>query len=257
VPYAIIGNLKVHYRVRGEGPVLLLLHALGSCADDWRLQAPVLATRYTVLTPDLRGHGRTDKPPGPYTITQMADDVAGLLEELSVNTTDVVGLSLGGLVAQALATGHPELVRSLVLVNTFAKVRLRRRMLRRGLALLTGGLEAQAEIVAQDLFPRPGQEKMRRAAVERLRANDPAAYRAAMRAALRFDARRDLARIRVPTLVVAGARDTTVDMTAKEELAARIPGARLAVIANSGHVTPVDRPGEFNRLLLEFLPAGP
>ena len=260
--YLTVRGLRMHYHVQGAGPLVVLLHALGSCADDWALQFPALtgaglSRSYTVLAPDLRGHGRTGKPAGPYTIPQMADDVAALMARLETGRACVVGLSLGGLVAQALAIGHPGRVRSLVLVNTFGRLRLRwllgsPYLLRRGLALLTGGLAAQAEIVAREVFPRPEQEPLRRMALERLRANDPAAYRATLRAVLRFR-RPALAQIRVPTLVVAGARDTTVDLATKEELAAGIPAARLVVVPGSGHATPVDQAEPFNELLLEFL----
>lgn len=258
MPYQVVDGLRIHYLIQGRGTAVVLLHGLGSCADDWWLQFPALAARYRVVAPDLRGHGRTDKPPGPYTVPQMAEDVVGLMEALGVGEAHVVGLSLGGLVAQALAARHPDRVRSLILVNTFARLRPRglrswRLLLQRGLALLVGGVEKQAEVVARSMFPHPDQGAIRRAAVERLRANDPRAYRAAIYAAMRFDGRPDLVRIRVPTLVVAGTEDTTVDMAAKEELARNIPGARLEVVPHSGHVTPVDQPAHFNRLVLQFL----
>ena len=119
--------------------------------------------------------------------------------------------------------------------------------------MVAGGMKKQAEAVARELFPHPGQETLRRIAVERLAENDPLAYRATLWAVLRFDGRRDLDRILVPTLVVAGAEDTTVSMEAKRELATRIPNAWLEVVPNSGHATPLDQPEAFNRLLLEFL----
>ncbi|MBO9371003.1 MAG: alpha/beta hydrolase [Chloroflexi bacterium] len=110
-----------------------------------------------------------------------------------------------------------------------------------------------ARLVAEELFPRPGQAGLRRVAFQRLCANDPAAYRAAMMAAACYDGRRDLGRIRAPTLVVAGLEDTVVPLRAKEELASGIPGARLITIPRSGHATPTDQPVMFNRTLLDFL----
>jgi len=258
MPYRTVNGLRMYYQLQGSGPAVILLHGLGSCAEDWWLQLPVLSERYRVLAPDLRGHGRTDKPPRPYTVPQMAEDVVRLMGALDIDQAHVVGLSLGGLVAQALATGYETRVRSLVLVNTFARLRVGGpagwwRLLRRGLVLIVGGVGRQAELVAQAMFPHRGQEAVRRAAVERLRANDPSAYQAAMLAALRFKGWDRLPSIRAPTLVVAGAEDTTVDLVAKEELAAGIPGARLEMIPGSGHATPIDRPAHFNWLLLQFL----
>jgi 3-oxoadipate enol-lactonase len=258
MPYVTVNGVNMHYKAQGTGPAVLLLHGLGSCAEDWSLQFPALGARYTALALDLRGHGHTDKPAAPYTIAQLADDVSGLLDTLGIGAVHVVGLSLGGLVAQTLAAGRPQAVRSLVLANTFARLRPRRwqevsYLLNRGWALLTGGLEKQVEFVARGLFPHPEQEELRRIAVERLGANDPAAYRVAIWAALRFDGRPSLARIRVPTLVVAGADDTTVALAHKERLAAGIAGARLVVIPNSGHASPIDQSERFNRLLLDFV----
>jgi pimeloyl-ACP methyl ester carboxylesterase len=258
MPYQTVDGLRIHYRIEGAGPAVVLLHGMGSCADDWMLQFPALTEHTTALAVDLRGHGHTDAPPGPYTISGMAGDVAGLLAGLDIEAAHVVGLSLGGLVAQSLTIDHPERVRSLMLVNTFARLRPQGirgwiYLLTRVVALLTGGVEQQAEVVAAGVFPHPEQADLRRMATERLKANDPAAYRAAMRAVLRFDSRPDLGHIRIPTLVVAGAEDTTVSLAAKRALAEGIPGARLKVIPGSGHATPLDRPEVFNELLLRFL----
>jgi pimeloyl-ACP methyl ester carboxylesterase len=231
---------------------------MGSCTEDWLLQFPTLSQRYTALAVDLRGHGRSDSPPGPYSIGRMAADVVGVLDGLSVAAAHVVGLSLGGLVAQALAIDHPERVRSLVLANTFARLRPQgvrgwMYLLSRVVALILGGVERQAEVVARGVFPHPEQAALRRLAVQRLRGNDPAAYQATIRAVLRFDSRPGLGTIHVPTLVVAGSDDTTVSLAAKQRLAAGIPGARLVVVPDSGHATPVDRPEAFNALVLGFL----
>lgn len=258
MPYVTINGLLFHYLAQGFGPAVMLLHGLGSCGEDWLLlQAPTLSQHYRVLMPDLRGHGRSAKPPGPYTVSQMADDMAGFLEVLGVDSAHVVGLSLGGAVAQALAVRHPEQVRSLVLVNTFAYLRPKgwtewRYTLIRILALFIG-LSPHARVEAQELFPHPGQAGLRRVAYQRLCANDPAAYRAALLAATKYDGRRDLGRIRAPTLVIAGSEDTVVPLRAKEELAAGISGAQLVVIPRSGHATPSDQPVAFNRAVLDFL----
>lgn len=258
MPYVTVTGLRFHYIVQGFGPVVMLIHDLGSCAEDWLLlQAPALSQRYRVLMPDLRGHGRSARPPGPYTVPQMADDTAGLLDALGVNSAHVVGLSLGGAVAQAMAVRHPAKVRSLILVNTFAYLRPKgwtewRYTLARILALFIG-LVTYARLEAEELFPRPDQAGLRRVAFRRLCANDPAAYRAALLAAATYDGRRDLGSIRSPTLIVAGLEDTVVPLRAKEELAAGIPGARLVTIPNSGHATPSDKPVAFNRVALDFL----
>jgi pimeloyl-ACP methyl ester carboxylesterase len=251
----------MHYETQGDGPPVALLHSLGSCSEDWFLQLPPLSRRYTVLTLDALGHGQTAKPPGPYSIRRMAGDVAALLEALNVEPAHVVGLSMGGLIAQVLAARYPQRVRSLVLVNTFAHLRPRSLhtwwyVLSRGVTLLHKDLSAHAEVVAREMFPDPRQEPLRQVAVMRLCGNDPTGYRAALLATIRFDGRRDLARIAAPTLVIAGDQDTTVDRRAQEQLTAGIRSARLVVVPDSGHLTPIDQADVFNQLVLDFLPRG-
>lgn len=261
MPLLEIGGARIHLLVsdapRSGGPAVLLLHGLGSCAEDWLLQRPALEGRYRLLMPDLRGHGRSSVPTGVPSVSMLAKDVRGLLRRLGEEACHVVGLSLGGAVALSLALDAPEYARSLVLVNTFARIPWSWRSLRQGaerLGLLARGrLHELGERVAEGLFPDADQAALRELATERVAANSRAAYAWMLFAVARFDARRQIGRIAAPTLVIAGERDTTVPMRCKEELARRIPGARLAVIPGSGHATPIDAAGSFNRLLLEFL----
>src|SRR5512143_2659596 len=110
----------IHFEESGTGDVVLFLHGLGSCGQDWLLQVPTFAEYYRVITPDLRGHGQSDKPQGRVRVAHLASDVLGLLDALNVECAHIVGLSLGGCVALLLALDAPQRVRSLTLVNTFA-----------------------------------------------------------------------------------------------------------------------------------------
>ena len=120
MPTASIGDLKLYYEECGDGAPLLFIHGLGSSTRDWERQVPVFSGRYRVVTLDLRGHGRSDKPPGPYIISLFAQEVADLMKSLDLGPAHVVGLSLGGFVAAQLAVDHGELLRSVVIVNTLA-----------------------------------------------------------------------------------------------------------------------------------------
>ena len=258
MPDLRMGNLDLHYDDRGAGAPLVLLHGLGSSAADWDLQVPAFAARYRLLLVDLRGHGRSPAGPALSTVEQMAEDVAALLARLGLPPAHVVGLSLGGCAALALAARHPQRVRSLVLVNTFARLRAggaqgAARLARRAWLFCTAPMPAVAAYVAAGLFPEPEHAALRAEAVARLARNDKRPYLAAMLAVVRFDARRALASIRCPTLVMAGDRDTTVPRAAAQALRQGIAGARFAPIANSGHATPYDQPEVFNRVVLEFL----
>jgi pimeloyl-ACP methyl ester carboxylesterase len=278
LPFGCVIHLMMllHHHVAGTGLPLVLLHGLGSSGGDWELQVPVFSRRYTVITPDLPGHGQSPGPSGrhPFTIWQVADDVAALIAQLAcpgplmleegrdwalgAGPVHVLGLSLGGCVAVALAIRHPQLVRSLVLVNTFARfqpagLRGAGRMVRGLWLLATGPMPRLAAAAARDLFPKPEQRRFYEAAVTRLGRISKRNYWAATRAAIALDLRPQLAQIACPTLVIAGDRDLTVPRAAIDGLRRGISGAKLALVADSGHATPVDQTGIFNRLVLDFL----
>lgn len=258
MPFARVNDINLYYDETGHGGPVILLHGLGSCADDWQLQVQPFAERFRVITLDLRGHGRSDKPNQLYSIALFASDVAALMDALHIEAAHVVGLSLGGCVAQQLTLDFPARVRRLVLVNTFARVDMGGPLNAIALAARMGvlsflGLPAQAQMVARRLFPKPEQAQLRQMAQARIAANDPAAYRRSLAAIRAFDVRERLQQIACPTLIIAGDRDTTVPLRAKQLLAARIPHARLEIFADSGHATPVDQPDRFNELVLEFI----
>jgi 3-oxoadipate enol-lactonase len=252
---------EAHEAATGDrsAPPLVLLHGLGSSSADWRLQVPAFSARYRVLTVDLPGHGRSEASGRP-SVEAMAAALAALLRRLGEPPAHALGLSLGGCVALALAAGDPERVRSLVLVNAFARLRpagprgLLRLLVRMAL-LAAAPMPVVAAHVARGLFPRPEQRALYERAVASLSAMPRRRYLAAVRAAAAFDGRRLLGSVRCPTLVVVGERDGTVSRAAAEHLARGIAGARLVVIADSGHATPADQPEAFNRAVLDFLAA--
>jgi len=260
MPSIDVNGAVLAYEARGprDADTLLLLHGLGSCAADWEPQLPAFEREYAVIAVDLAGHGRSTMLRGRPSIDAMAADVEVVLDTLGIRAAHVVGLSIGGCVALALALRAPGRVRSLVLVNTFARLRpagprAAARMLVRLALLLGAPMPALGRFVARTLFPHPAHTGLRATAAARLAANDRRAYFAAMRAIIRFDVRRRLGEIRCPTLVIAGACDGTIPLAAKQALADGIPGARLVVVLESGHVTNWDQPATFNRIVERFL----
>lgn len=252
--------LCLHYEeVNPTGaPPVLMLHGLGSAGADWMFQfGPLAEAGYRVLAPDLRGFGRSSAPP-EVTAQAMAEDMALFLERIAAIPAHVVGISMGGAVALLLALDHPEVVRSLVLVNTCARLRPRRAgewlyILRRAFLTFFLGPDKQAKLVAQRVFPRPEQEALRTGLYQRIIHTNPCAYRSAMRSMMRFDVTARLGELRMPVLVVTGSEDTTVPPPLQQEMAQRIPGARQVVVEGSGHGVSIDNPEAFNRILLEFL----
>ncbi len=258
MPFVQANRINLYYDETGSGEPVILLHGLGSCSDDWLLQMQPLAQRFRMIALDLRGHGRSAKPNESYSLALFALDVAALMDVLDVWQANIIGLSLGGCVAQQLALDFPQRLKCLVLVNTFARIDLgspidAMMLVLRMSVLSFFGLPMQARLVARRLFPKPEQAALRQMAQERIAANDPAAYRRCIAAVRAFDARRQLRQIACPTLVIAGDRDTTVSLRAKRLLAQQIPGARLEIVADSGHATPIDQAEVFNRIVFEFL----
>jgi len=251
-------GVRLFYHVWGtEGPGVVLVHGLGSCGEDWPFQVERWQRHYRLVAPDLRGHGQSAPIRAPVTVADLADDVAAIVQAADVAPAHVVGLSLGGMVAQELALRHPELVRSLVLVNTFCRLRVRgwrdrRRIWARTLALRLLPMSFVARSTARRLFPQPEDAELYRAAVERLRGNDRRSIWLAWQAIRHHDTCDRLEHMRVPTLVVHGEEDTTVSYVDCQVLAQRIPGAQLKTIPNSGHATPLDAPNRFNMAVEEF-----
>jgi 3-oxoadipate enol-lactonase len=210
-----------------------------------------------VAAVDLPGHGGVPVLAGWPTVADYAQSVASAMETHAAVPAHVVGLSLGGAVALQLALDFPACVRSLSLINTFGRFRLTsgawlRGAVRLGL-VLAGRMDWLGGWVAAGLFPRPDQALLREAVAARIAGNPRRGYLQSLRATARFDVGPRLGEISLPTLVVAGTRDTTVPMEAGRALAARIAGARFSLLEGAGHVASVDAADDLNEVLLSFL----
>ncbi|RME80396.1 MAG: alpha/beta fold hydrolase [Caldilineae bacterium] len=248
-------DVRIHYRRLGAGPPLLLLHGLGSCADDWFPVAPGLAAAFELILVDVRGHGHSSLASSrDYAIARMAEDVLAVMDALDIGRAHVLGLSLGGCVALQLAVSYPRRVDRLVLVNTFARLRnsglatLRHRLSR--LYACARDMDVLAEFVAASLFDDP---EIRAFAAERLRRNDRGCIVRTMLAIARFNLLPHLQRVHHPALVLVGARDRTVPRECAWDMMARLPRAWLRVIPDAGHALPFDQPERFYDAVSRFL----
>ncbi|UVJ45302.1 alpha/beta hydrolase [Pseudomonas sp. LS1212] len=252
---------SLHYEEYGQGDPLVLVHGLGSSCQDWEYQVPALAEHYRVILVDVRGHGRSDKPRERYSIAGFSADLIALFEHLNLGPVHLVGLSMGGMIGFQTAVDHPALLRSLCIVNSAPEVKLRspddylQWAKRWGLARLLSPATVGKALGAK-LFPKPGQTELRQKMAERWARNDKRAYAASFDAIVGWGVRERLSRITCPTLIISADRDYT-PVALKEQYTALIPNARLAVIADSRHATPLDQPQTFNQTLLQFLAAVP
>lgn len=257
MPTTRIRDLDVYHESHGTGETVLLIHGLGSSTEDWEPQVEALSKRFSVVTYDVRGHGRTGKPRGRYSVTQFAEDAAALIESLGLGPVHVVGLSMGGMIGFQLATDRPELVRSLVIVNSGPEMVLRRfrdrfAIWQRRMIVRTLGMRAWGSVLADRLLPKREQAGLRTVFVERWARNDKAAYLRALSALVGWTVTAKLPRITCPVLVVSADEDYT-PLAWKEQYTAMMPNARMAVIADSRHMMPVERPAEFHDVLIPFL----
>ncbi len=242
----------------GGHPAVLLLHGLGADAASWTLQLPALTNAgFRPIAPDTPGFGGSPYDGRGWNLPRMAADMANLLEELQTGPAHVVGLSMGGTIAQQFALDYPHLTRRLMLISTFAVLRPDDLsgwiyFLRRIIAVNVFGLRAQAKVVAGRIFPGADQAPLREMLIETISRADPRAYRAAMRSLGLFDSRKRLAQIKAPTLVVTGANDTTVAPARQRLLVEGIPAARQIIFPDAGHALPVDQAERFNLELLAF-----
>ncbi len=257
MPKLYVCDINLYYEVNGQGHPILFIHGLGSSTRDWEQQVPLFSKHYQVVTFDTRGHGKSDKPPGPYNISLFATDTAELIKGLDLPPPHIVGISLGGMIALQLAVSVPDLVKSLTIVNAGPEFIVRTikehlLVLQRQFIVRLLGMRKMGEVLSKRLFPKPEQEKLRRLFVERWAENDPRAYRDAMRAIVGWSVTDLLSTIQCPTLVIAADQDYTT-VALKEAYVARMPRAELEVISDSRHATPVEQPEKFNKALMAFL----
>lgn len=248
---------KLFYEEHGQGTPVLLIHGLGSSTLDWEMQIPDLAAHHRVIALDVRGHGRSDKPRQRYRISDFAGDVAALIEHLQLAPVHLVGISMGGMIGFQLGVDSPHLLRSLTIVNSGPEVKAKKpsdylEIAKRWTLSRLLSLDTIAKALGKLLFPKPEQAELRRKVEERWPRNDKRAYLASLDAIIGWGVRERLSRITCPTLVISADRDYT-PVAQKQAYVDEMHDARLLVIADSRHATPLDQPAHFNRSLLAFL----
>lgn len=257
MPAIRISNINTYYEISGQGEALVFIHGLGSSSQDWSFQTEFFSKDFQVLAYDVRGHGQSDKPKGPYSVPIFAEDLANLLKKLGIKKAHLVGLSMGGWIAFQFGVDYPEMVRSLTIVNSWADMRPknwadRRTLFQRNILFRLFSMRKIGKILAPKLFIKPEQEDLRQLFIENWAKNHKPSYMASMKAGTGWSVADRLDEITCPVLVVAADEDYT-PVEAKQVYVDALPNARLAMIEDSRHATPVEKPEEFNRLLLAFL----
>ncbi len=242
-------GVKIHYEVTGDGPALILTHGYSSTGDMWAGQIEPLSKHFKVITWDMRGHGRSDYPADQdqYSEALAVEDMAALLDAVGAKDAIVGGLSLGGYMSLAFHATYPPRTRALLIIDTgpgYKKDEARdgwnANALRTAERYETNGLPDPARVSAE---------------VRLARHRDATGLARAARGMLtQRNARviESLPNIAVPAIVIVGANDTPF-LAASDYMAAKIPGAKKAVIPDAGHSANIDQPAAFNEALMAFL----
>jgi pimeloyl-ACP methyl ester carboxylesterase len=262
MPHVRVGEVELYYELvdctepwHSGPPPIVLLHGLGTDRRIWLYQVPELCGRVPTILVDLRGHGRSSAPDGEWSVADMAHDVVRLLRHLGAERVHLLGLSMGGMVAQQFALDYPYATASLLLASTVSGIPADAQDAKKEslqfIANHSMAEVAQARITAA--FSDAVDPVMRLHLIESVALNRKPAYEQAARAVFGFSITQRLDEISVPTLVVAGAAERTFPLAWVESLAQRIRGARLVTIPGAAHLCNMERPREFNRAVLEFL----
>ncbi len=235
---------------------ILFIHGLGSSTLDWEHQISFFEKHYKTLSIDLRGHGQTLGSEGNYSISLFANDVAAFLSEKKVKV-HVVGISMGGLVAFQLAVDFPELVKSMVIINSVVELsmdnpKVRKLIRLRKLVPRIMGMKMMGKVIGKKVFPYPHQGDLRVLIATRWATNKIKEYLKAVNALAGWTVRYHLHKIVQPVLILGGENDYTTTAE-KQEHADLLPNASLAIIPDTGHAVTLENPEAVNRIIFDFL----
>lgn len=257
MPFATVNQVRLHYAIEGDtnAPVLMLCNSLGVTLAMWEPQMSNLLAQFRVLRYDVRGHGQSDVPVGPYSIEQLGRDALALLDHLQLQRVFFCGLSLGGMIGMWLGTYHPERLHRLVLCNTAAKRGTPESWNSRLALLSREGMAGLTPSILDRWFTARFQRCAPQAIAQvrtMLLSTTPEGYAANAIAIREMDQREAIGRIDLPTLVIAGRHDGSTPPELGRSIAQCIHGARYVEL-DAAHLSNWEQPGAFTVALMAFL----
>ncbi|MEO0622002.1 MAG: 3-oxoadipate enol-lactonase [Pseudomonadota bacterium] len=253
----IIDGVVIHYRVEGpqDGPVLVFSNSLATDFRIWDPLLPHLPAGWRIVRYDKRGHGLSDCPPGPWSIEDHMRDLAGLLDTLEIKSAVVCGLSVGGMIAQALASARPDLTRAMILCDTGAVIGSEEIWNCRIAQIEAGGMDAVLDATMERWFTAPFRADAARLAPWRnmVAVARPEGYIRTSEAIRDADFRASTAALRLPCLAISGDEDKATPPEALRETAALIPDSEFALIQQAGHIPCVEQPERLGASITAFL----
>jgi len=259
MPYAVNNGVKLYWRETGSGPALLLIMGLGYSSDMWHHIEAGLAAHFRLVVFDNRGIGRSSPAAGPHLISTMAEDAAAVLDAVGIEQAFVLGMSMGGYIAQELVLSHPKRVKALVLACTACggahAVRPKQEVLDAAIARARmPAAEGVRAMIPYVYDPSTPQERIEADMVIRLaQYPDPDTYLGQIEGIRMWQSCDRLATLRVPTLILHGEHDELIPPANGQLLADHIRGSELHIIPHASHILPTDQPALIISLVTEFL----
>jgi pimeloyl-ACP methyl ester carboxylesterase len=256
--FAKVNGINVNYRVEGQGQPLVMVAGLAMNLSGWQPQLAVFKKQYRIITFDNRGIGKSDKPKGPYPPKIMAEDTVQLMDHLNIKEAHILGVSMGGLIAQEIAIRHPARVVKLILVSTWsyqdnynngitsAMLEAAKLPIRQGATLL---VDASMDKLFNRLFILPTL-KVQCKSMKKPEATGIEGQRDGV---MDYSSLNRLRLIKAPTLVIAGTKDRVIKHTSSETIAKNIPNARLVKIKDGSHSVFAEMSKVFNKAVQDFL----
>lgn len=248
----------INFEVEGQGHHVTLVHGVGSHLQAWDGVVAALRDDFTLLRYDLRGHAKSGKPPGPYTLDDYVDDLAALLDAQGIDRTTLVGFSFGGMIAPAFTIRHPDRVRALAIVSAVAgrTPEQRAAVVKRADELARGGASMTVGDAIERWFTpefRARHPEIIERQVQRVLGNDPVGYAAAYRVFAESEVIDELHKITCPALVMTGEHDTGSTPAMARAIHQRIAGSRLVILPRYRHSLLIEATAEVVRELGAFL----
>lgn len=259
--FTTIGGVTFHYTIdRSDdapgSPPLLFLNAIGTDMRIWERVLPLLTVHGARIRYDARGHGLSDCPPAPYTLTQLADDAVSILDALGIEQAIFIGVSMGGLIAQAVALRHPDRVKALVLCDTAPRIGTAELWQSRMEGIRQNGMSSIGDATMKRWFPAPYHTKHPEEICgwQTLVTRTPSeGYLATCDVLAESDLRTEMGKIQAPTLALCGSEDGATPPAQMQELVETLPNARFALVEGAGHLPCIDHPATVATLINDFV----
>ncbi len=256
MPIATLRDVELNYKIEGpkEGDPVVFLHALGTNLSVWDAVIERLPENIRAIRFDMRGHGQSSCPPAPYSMGALVRDTESLLDQLNIRNCVMVGLSIGGMIAQGLAVKRLDQIRALVLSNTAAKIATPKQWQERIDAVEQNGLVTQiAPTLDRWLWRGHRQSELAEHLGEMLKSTTDVGFMGCCQAIAGTDFYTPTSSLRLPTLGIAGTEDGSTPADLVKETVDLIPGSEFKVVRKSGHMSCVEQPDAFAEALVAFL----